>query len=193
MNERIEINRRNWNERTPIHASEGGYDVEGFKAGCITLTDIEIDEVGDVSGKSLLHLQCHFGMDTMSWARLGANATGIDLSDASIDLAQELNAETRVGPPRFIRSNVYDLPDVLDEEFDIVLYTGVRCAVLAARYGSGGDRLLHDTSSLEVCFTCSMNTPRVASSLASAERQMAASIWQTAVTPIFLNPRRADG
>ena len=123
MDERIEINRRNWNERTPIHASEGGYDVEGFKAGRITLTDIEIDEVGEVSGKSLLHLQCHFGMDTMSWARLGANATGIDLSDASIALAQELNAELGLST-RFIRSNVYDLPDLLDEKFDIV-YTAL--------------------------------------------------------------------
>ena len=123
MDERIEINRRNWNERTSIHASEGGYDVEGFKAGRISLTDIEIDEVGNVSGKSLLHLQCHFGVDTMSWARLGANATGIDLSDASIDLAQELDAELGLGT-RFIRSNVYDLPDVLDEEFDIV-YTAL--------------------------------------------------------------------
>ena len=65
MDERIEINRRNWNERTPIHASSEMYNVEGFKAGGITLTDIEIDEIGPVAGKSLLHLQCHFGMDTM--------------------------------------------------------------------------------------------------------------------------------
>ena len=77
MDERIEINRRNWNERTPIHASEGGYDVEGFKAGRITLTDIEIDEVGDVSGKSLLHLQCPFrhGYDVMgtAWGQRDGN------------------------------------------------------------------------------------------------------------------------
>ncbi len=123
MDERIEINRRNWNERTPIHAAQGGYDIASFKAGRITLTDIEIEELGDVEGKSLLHLQCHFGLDTMSWARLGADATGIDLSDASIKLAHELNAELGLGT-RFIRSNVYDLPDVLDEEFDIV-YTAL--------------------------------------------------------------------
>ena len=99
------------------------YNVEGFKAGRITLNDIEIEEIGAVEGKSLLHLQCHFGMDTMSWARLGAEATGVDLSDASIDLANELNAELGLGT-RFIRSNVYDLPDVLDGEFDIV-YTSL--------------------------------------------------------------------
>ena len=123
MDPRIEINRRNWNERTPIHAASDGYNVEGFKAGRITLTDIEIDEMGSVTGKSLLHLQCHFGMDTMSWARLGATATGVDLSDASIELANELNTEVGLGV-RFIRSNVYDLPELLDEEFDIV-YTGL--------------------------------------------------------------------
>ena len=123
MDERIEINRRNWNERTPIHASSAMYNVEGFKAGRITVNDIEIEEIGAVEGKSLLHLQCHFGLNTMSWARLGADATGVDLSDASIDLANQLNEELALGA-RFIRSNVYDLPDVLDDEFDIV-YTSL--------------------------------------------------------------------
>lgn len=99
------------------------YDVDGFRAGRITLTDIEIDEIGPVAGKSLLHLQCHFGMDTISWARLGAKATGVDLSDASIEMADKLNTEIGLGA-RFIRSNVYDLPEALDEEFDIV-YTGL--------------------------------------------------------------------
>ena len=123
MDKRIEINRRNWNERTPIHAASEMYNVEGFKAGRITLTDIEVDEIGPVAGKSLLHLQCHFGMDTMSWARLGAEVTGVDISDASINLAKELDAELGLSA-RFIRSNVYDLPEVLDEQFDIV-YTAL--------------------------------------------------------------------
>ncbi len=99
------------------------YDVESFKAGKITLTDIEIDEIGSVEGKSLLHLQCHFGLDTMSWARLGARVTGVDLSDASIQLATELNDELGLGA-RFVRSNVYELSEVLDEQFDIV-YTAI--------------------------------------------------------------------
>ncbi len=127
MDHRIEINRRNWNERTPVHAASEFYDVAGFRNGRITLNDIERTEVGSVEGKSLLHLQCHFGMDTMSWARLGAQATGVDISDAAIDLAQALNDELQLNT-RFIRSNVYDLPDVLDEEFDIVyMVMGVLC------------------------------------------------------------------
>ena len=128
MDYRIETNRRNWNERTPVHAAASEfYDVAGFRNGRITLIDIERSEVGSVEGKSLLHLQCHFGMDTMSWARLGAQATGVDISDAAIDLARSLNDELRLDT-RFICSNLYDLPDVLNEEFDIV-YTaiGVLC------------------------------------------------------------------
>ena len=117
--ERLLVNRQNWNERTPVHAATEFYDVEGFKSGRITLTDVERREVGDVDGKTLLHLQCHFGLDTMSWARLGAKATGVDFSDAAIDLARSLNDEMKLDT-RFIRSDVYDLPDVLDEEFDIV-------------------------------------------------------------------------
>ena len=119
MDKRLETNRTNWNERTPVHAASSFYDVEGFKNGRTTLTDIERREVGDVSGKSLLHLQCHFGMDTMSWSRLGAKATGVDFSDTAIDLARSLNDEVGTDA-RFIHSNVYDLPEVLAEEFDIV-------------------------------------------------------------------------
>ena len=91
LDEQLQVNRTNWNERTPVHAASESYDVEGFKAGRITLHDVERGEMGDVSGKTLLHLQCHFGLDTMSWARLGAKATGVDFSDAAIDLARSLN------------------------------------------------------------------------------------------------------
>ena len=146
MDHRLEANRRNWNERTPVHAASAFYDVAGFKAGRVTLNDIERREVGPVAGKTLLHLQCHFGLDTMSWARLGAAATGVDFSDAAIALARELNAELRLGA-RFIRANVYDLPEVLREQFDVVYTaTGVLCwlpdlktwAALAARYVKPG-------------------------------------------------------
>ena len=123
MNDKMEIIRQNWDERTPIHAVSDFYDVDGFKSGRITLTKTEIEELGSVAGKSLLHLQCHFGMDTMSWSRLGAIATGVDISDTAIELARELNDELAL-ETRFIRSNVYDLPDVLDEQFDIV-YTAI--------------------------------------------------------------------
>ncbi len=119
MDKRLETNRINWNEKTSVHAASNFYDVAGFKAGQITLKDIEREEVGPVSGKTLLHLQCHFGLDTMSWARLGARATGVDFSDEAIALARALNAEVGTNA-RFIHSNVYDLTIVLDEEFDIV-------------------------------------------------------------------------
>ena len=119
MDRRLAANRDNWDERTPAHAASDFYDVAGFKQGRITLTDIERQEVGDVSGKTLLHLQCHFGLDTMSWSRLGAKATGVDFSETAIGLARVLNEEQGLGA-RFISSDIYDLPDVLEEQFDIV-------------------------------------------------------------------------
>ena len=119
MDERLQVNRESWNERVPVHAASDFYDVESFKSGRITLMDIERREIGDVSGKTLLHLQCHFGLDTMSWSRLGAKATGVDFSDAAIDQARSLN-EDMVLDVRFICSNLYDLPDALEEQFDIV-------------------------------------------------------------------------
>ena len=115
----MEANRRNWNERTPVHARSEFYDVEGFKRGKLTLTPIERKELGDVAGKSLLHLQCHFGLDTMSWARLGAYATGVDFSEEAIGLARSLSPEVD-RKAKFVRANIYDLPDVLGGEFDIV-------------------------------------------------------------------------
>ena len=108
-------NRNNWNERRPVHAASDFYDVEGFKAGQMTLTDIERREVGDVSGKTLLHLQCHFGQDTMSWSRLGAMATGVDFSDAAIELARSLNDELGLDGSIRLLQSIYDLPDTLDE------------------------------------------------------------------------------
>lgn len=119
MQDYMNANRDLWNEITPIHARSAFYDVEGFKQGRNTLMSIEREELGDVSGKSLLHLQCHFGMDTLSWARLGASVTGIDFSEEAIALAQTLSQEVDI-PARFIQTNIYDLPDVLDEQFDIV-------------------------------------------------------------------------
>lgn len=159
MNEQIEQNRRAWNEMTPIHEHSAMYNVAGFKAGQSTLHPLQIAEVGDVRGKSLLHLQCHFGEDTLSWARLGAKVTGLDISDASIELAKRLAVELRIDA-RFVRSNLYDAPSVLRAQFDVV-YTGLgalcwlpdlkRWAEIAASYvGPGGflyimeDHPIHD-------------------------------------------------
>ena len=115
----MEANRRSWDARTPTHFGSRFYDVDGFRAGASSLQSIEIEEVGDVDGKSLLHLQCHFGLDTMSWARLGARATGVDFSEEAVSLARSLSEELGIDAD-FVVSNVYDLPDVLDQRFDVV-------------------------------------------------------------------------
>ena len=83
-------NERLWDEKTKAHVGSEYYDLAGFKAGRSSLKPIEIEELGDVSGKSLLHLQCHFGMDSMSWARRGASVTGADLSGESVKVANDL-------------------------------------------------------------------------------------------------------
>ncbi|MBW8687191.1 class I SAM-dependent methyltransferase [Chitinophaga sp. B61] len=95
------------------------YDLAAFKAGKTSLNEIELEELGDVSGKKLLHLQCHFGMDTISWAKRGAETTGLDFSDKAIDAAKELAVEMGVNS-QFVCSNVYDAGQHLSEKFDIV-------------------------------------------------------------------------
>jgi len=112
-------NKENWNKRISIHKDSSFYDVESFKVGKNLLNSIEMSELGEVSGKSMLHLQCHFGLDSMSWSRLGAKVTGVDFSEEAIHLANELNQEVKLDA-RFITSNVYDLKLNLDEKFDIV-------------------------------------------------------------------------
>ena len=109
-----------WNETTLLHAKSKDYDLEGFMDGKISLHEIEINELKDIKGKTLLHLQCQFGMDTLSWARLGATrVVGVDYSDVAIDLANKINKELKL-PAEFICSNIYDLPNILDEVFDVV-------------------------------------------------------------------------
>ena len=115
----FEANRESWNKRTAVHKDSAFYDLEAFKNGMLSLNKIEMEELGDVSGRSLLHLQCHFGMDTMSWQRLGANCTGVDLSDEAINLARSINDELQLDTV-FICSNIYDLRENLDGQFDIV-------------------------------------------------------------------------
>ena len=127
MKEYLKTNLALWNELTPINTKSKSYDVEGFKSGRCTLHSTELEELGDVSGKSLLHLQCHFGMDTLSWARLGAKVTGMDFSDKAIKLAKSLSKELNI-QANFICSDIYDLPQVLSDKFDIVFTSiGVLC------------------------------------------------------------------
>ncbi|MCD4773546.1 MAG: methyltransferase domain-containing protein [Bacteroidales bacterium] len=115
----FEHNRESWNELTSLHIKSDFYDLKSFKKGNTSLNHIELEEIGEVKGKKLLHLQCHFGMDTLSFARLGADVTGIDISDESIKVAAELSAELSLRA-KFYRSNVYEIDKVLDERFDII-------------------------------------------------------------------------
>ena len=119
MDEHLQANQKLWDQWTVEHEQSPFYDVPGFKAGRDRLRSIELAEVGDVSGQSLLHLQCHFGLDTLAWARRGAIVTGVDLSEKSIALARSLSRELNI-PAAFVCSDIYRLPDVLSGEFDIV-------------------------------------------------------------------------
>ncbi len=121
MNDKhTQANRSHWNERVAIHARSKFYDVDGFKAGSSSLLSIETEELGgDVEGSSLLHLMCHFGLDTLSFARLGAQVTGIDFSEEAVTLARQIAKDTNLDAT-FVQSNLYDLRDNLDGQFDII-------------------------------------------------------------------------
>lgn len=106
----FEENKQSWNKRTGVHKDSAFYDLAGFKKGISSLTKIELSELGDVKGKTLLHLQCHFGMDTMSWEREGAIVTGVDLSDEAIKLANEIKDELKMNA-KFICANIYGLKE----------------------------------------------------------------------------------
>ena len=113
-------NQQLWEAWTAVHAEGDFYDLAGFRAGGVRLTDAEIAAVGDVRGRTLLHVQCHFGIDTLSWARLGAKVTGADFSPAALRLAREIATDIGIDDARFVESNVYELPEHLDGEFDVV-------------------------------------------------------------------------
>lgn len=122
--EHRELNRTWWDERVPIHTASDFYDVEGFKAGAGSLRPFEIEEMGDVAGKRLLHLQCHFGLDSLSWARRGASVVGLDFSEPAVAAANELAAETGLDGS-FVAADLYGAPAALGgERFDVV-YTGL--------------------------------------------------------------------
>lgn len=119
MDDYLQANQRRWDRLTAAHANSSFYDLDGFKAGKESLRAIEIAELGDVTGKTMLHLQCHFGLDTLAWARRGAMVTGVDFSGEAIALAKSLSEELQI-PAQFYQSDISDLPDTLVAEFDIV-------------------------------------------------------------------------
>jgi SAM-dependent methyltransferase len=111
--ERIAQNERWWDGVVDLHADSAFYDVPGFLAGKNMLLPLERARVGDVNGKRLLHLQCHFGLDTLSWARLGAEVVGVDISQAAIDKASALaDAAGLADRATFVKHDVLELDDV---------------------------------------------------------------------------------
>ncbi len=120
-----EGNRTMWDEITPIHLQS--YGVDRFLAGERWLPKKILEEVGSVKGLSLLHLQCHFGLDSLAWARQGAEVIGIDFSQKAIEAARELSQRAEL-PARFIQSDIYDLGEILEGQFDIIFTSiGVLC------------------------------------------------------------------
>ena len=116
------LNRDWWNEVTPLHETSALYDLEGFVAGAEILDPVELAELGNVAGKRLVHLQCHFGMDTLAWERHGAEVTGLDFSASAIESATAL-AKRLGSAATFVEADVYRARDVLHGAFDVV-YTG---------------------------------------------------------------------
>ena len=115
----FKINKTTWNDKVKVHVKSDMYDLEVFKSGKPSLMTYELEALGEVYGKSLLHLQCHFGQDTLSWSRLGAKCVGVDLSDEGIKLAQSLNGELGLDA-KFVCCNVLDTSKFVKETFDIV-------------------------------------------------------------------------
>lgn len=119
LDDYIEINKALWDEKTMHHTSSAFYKMDEFLRGNTSLNDIELALLGNIAGKSVLHLQCHFGQDSLSLARMGAKVTGVDFSEAAITKAKELNGQLGLDAT-FICTDIYRLPELLDKQFDIV-------------------------------------------------------------------------
>lgn len=115
----LKINKQLWNNKVNVHIESDFYDNDNFIKGNSSLNPIELELLGNVEEKSILHLQCHFGQDTISLSRMGAKTVGVDLSDKAIATAKELSKQTNTDAD-FICCDVYDLPNHLNQQFDIV-------------------------------------------------------------------------
>jgi SAM-dependent methyltransferase len=164
MEPRLESNLKNWNSRVEVHAKSRFYDVEGWLLKAPGPPLREVEALGDLKGKSLVHLQCHFGMDTVSWARTGANVVGVDFSSAAIDEANALATRAELSErARFVCANVYDAVEALgDQQFDVVYVSlGSLCwlpdvgawgRVVADLLAPGGRLYIHDVHPFASCF-----------------------------------------
>jgi len=119
VQEYFEINKKLWNTKVGVHLGTELYDMEAFMAGANSIDEVSLELLGDIKGKDVLHLQCHFGQDSLSMARMGAKVTGVDLSDVAVAKARELN-DTLELDATFVECNVYDTKDHVEGKFDIV-------------------------------------------------------------------------
>ncbi len=119
MEEYLTYNMDSWNKRVAAHLTSDFYDMPSFLNGKNSLKSIELDLLGNIKGKKILHLQCHFGQDTLSLARLGADVTGVDFSEKAIEAARAIQSDLQL-EAQFICSDIYALPLLLEEKFDIV-------------------------------------------------------------------------
>lgn len=115
----LKLNKALWNDRVAVHLESDFYRMNDFLGGENSLKSIELDLLGDVRDKKILHLQCHFGQDSLSLSRLGAKVTGVDFASEAIHKAKELSAQLKLDA-HFICSDIYRLPEVLEDKFDIV-------------------------------------------------------------------------
>jgi SAM-dependent methyltransferase len=164
MESRLDANRANWNERVAIHRTSRFYDVEGWLRDAPGPPSREVEAIGDVKEKTLLHLQCHFGMDTLRWARAGATVTGLDYSSAAIKEAVSLADRAGLSDrASFVCANVYDAPRALSgQRFDVIYVSlGSLCwlpdvsawgRIVAELLRPGGRFYLHDVHPLSQCF-----------------------------------------
>jgi SAM-dependent methyltransferase len=164
MDPRLEANRSNWNERVEIHSHSRFYDVDAWLRDAPGPNPRESEALGNLDGKTLVHLQCHFGMDTMRFARAGAVVTGLDFSPAAIDEARDLSKRAGLADrSRFVCANVYDAPLALaGERFDVVYVSlGSLCwlpdiaawgDVVSRMLNPSGQLYVHDVHPFSSCF-----------------------------------------
>lgn len=122
-----ESNKDMWNQKAPVHLKSNFYDNDAFLKGKTSLNDIELPLLSNVKGKDVLHVQCHFGQDSISLARMGANVTATDFSDVALDIARKQNEACNCHV-NFIETNTYDIKQNVPGDFDIIFMSyGVKC------------------------------------------------------------------
>ena len=122
-------NLASWDERVPIHFESAMYreHMDGLRSGGHCLEDHTVAHLGDLTGKRAIHLQCHMGMETVSLARLGAEAVGVDFSGPAVEVGRRIAGELDLNAT-FVQCNVYDTLDHVEGDFDLVFVTvGALC------------------------------------------------------------------